>query len=403
MNKAWILIFLALAIISTPLTASNLQAGIPVPLEKLIYSEMSPTLGMANIFFAKVDGGLNRFPSNWKDVEEGDLFRSPEMEPVKVFRFRSEGVEFHYVVDDGGQRKIESLPVLGFRPYLKGLLFADVSVSLRSKSATGTSPINLPYQVILSEKEGYAYSRIAEYRQGRIDLAGTSFVVQLHHSGPGEFRFAARTSLCLIDQNHDEKYQIGDAVQADGTLLESESINLGEPFFLGGKPWRSGSLTPDGAGWEIIPASEKFAAAVGFPAPPFAFRDLKNRSGRLDQYAGKIVLIQFWSTNCYWSKTIRPELNELIAGQKEASFAALAVAFNSGTVTDIEAFLTQTPMAGNIVVAEEASLRSFNPKPASPLFYLIDGQGVIRHVGSGASQVPILRKKIDLLLKGIQP
>src|SRR5208283_393633 len=57
-------------------------------------------------------------------------------------------------------------------------------------------------------------------------------------------------------------------------------------------------------------------AVVGLDAPIFNLRDLDNRTWRLSDLKGKVVLLNFWASWCDSCKEENPSLQKLISAEK---------------------------------------------------------------------------------------
>jgi peroxiredoxin len=78
---------------------------------------------------------------------------------------------------------------------------------------------------------------------------------------------------------------------------------------LAGTVWAMGSRPP----------------AAGMPASEFSLMDLDGKSHKLEQYRGKIVLLNFWATWCKPCTTEMPAMQTVYDQLREKGFVVLAV------------------------------------------------------------------------------
>lgn len=65
--------------------------------------------------------------------------------------------------------------------------------------------------------------------------------------------------------------------------------------------------------------------AAGMPASEFSLTDLDGKSHKLEQYRGKIVLLNFWATWCKPCTTEMPAMQTVYDELREKGFVVLAV------------------------------------------------------------------------------
>ena len=76
---------------------------------------------------------------------------------------------------------------------------------------------------------------------------------------------------------------------------------FGVPFQMGRRIYEVESVDLEGRElvlWEKAVVEAVEPARVGKPAPDFSYRDLQGRQVRLSDYAGRVVLVYFWSSWC---------------------------------------------------------------------------------------------------------
>ena len=138
-------------------------------------------------------------------------------------------------------------------------------------------------------------------------------------------------------------------------------------------------------------------AQIGEPAPAFELPDLQGNTHKLEDFAGRIVVLHFQSCRCPWEAAYRPILNALAAqfgpeeveGEMVQQAQFIAINSNNGEDAELIAeYVEQTPItypvlkdAGN-VVADLYGAR------ATPHIFVIDADGILRYKG-GIEKAPI--------------
>lgn len=148
------------------------------------------------------------------------------------------------------------------------------------------------------------------------------------------------------------------------------------------------------------PVQKAIAAEAGNKAPDCTLASIGDgKSYNLQQFQGKVLYIDFWASWCPPCLKSFPFLNELEQNLKDRGLQVIAINMDE-SAEDAKAFLAKTP-AQFIVAADsnEQCARSFDVK-AMPSSYLIDRNGVIRHVQLGFRQgeAEELRKLAEQLL-----
>ena len=139
---------------------------------------------------------------------------------------------------------------------------------------------------------------------------------------------------------------------------------------------------------------------VGKPAPAFTLADLAgNGSISLDQYKGKVVVLNFWASWCIPCKEENPALTDVWERYRESDVVLLGIVFQDSTTAarDYTARLGNTwPSAVDGSGQVALSYGVFGP----PETYFIGADGVIagRHIGPIDRQTLITG--IETLRKG---
>ena len=80
-------------------------------------------------------------------------------------------------------------------------------------------------------------------------------------------------------------------------------------------------------------------------APDFELKDREGKTVRLSDYAGKVVLLDFWATWCGPCRSSIPWFNQLYAEYGPAGFVVLGVSMDEDGWTAVKPFMEKLPVA----------------------------------------------------------
>ena len=116
----------------------------------------------------------------------------------------------------------------------------------------------------------------------------------------------------------------------------------------------------------------------------FTLTDVEGRRVRLDEYSGRVILVNFWATWCAPCKTEIPWLNELHARYREQGLVVIGVSVDDA-IAKIRPFAQSMKMSYPVLVGagEDGFKESFGPLLGYPTTLLISraGEICVRHVG----------------------
>jgi len=120
---------------------------------------------------------------------------------------------------------------------------------------------------------------------------------------------------------------------------------------------------------------------VGHPAPTFKLPDLGGREISLDQYKGKVVILDFWATWCGPCRMTMPMLERL---QKEYASTMVLLAINLQEPKDVvRDYVLRQGINSQVLLDERGSVGEIYGTDAIPMQVLLDKQGIIRDIRSG--------------------
>jgi thiol-disulfide isomerase/thioredoxin len=125
-------------------------------------------------------------------------------------------------------------------------------------------------------------------------------------------------------------------------------------------------------------AAQELRPWNGGATPPLALRDLDGRPHRLQDYRGKVVLVNFWATWCEPCREEIPSMNKLQASLAGQPFAVLAVNL-AESEPRIRRFMEQVPMDFAVLLDRDSSVAKTWQARILPASYLIGPDGRIRY------------------------
>jgi thiol-disulfide isomerase/thioredoxin len=145
----------------------------------------------------------------------------------------------------------------------------------------------------------------------------------------------------------------------------------------------------------LPPPGTPAKARVGSAAPEFKLPDLNGQQVSLDQYRGKVVILDFWASWCGPCRMTMPILEAL---QKEYPGDLALLAINLQESRDIvRDYVLRQNVHSKVLLDEQGSVGATYGTEAIPLHILLDKKGIVRHiqVGFNPSMATQLRAMIE--------
>lgn len=136
-------------------------------------------------------------------------------------------------------------------------------------------------------------------------------------------------------------------------------------------------------------------------APNFTLPDLTGEKISLQDYRGKVVLLNFWTTWCPYCKVEMPELAAAYQKYRDKGFVVLSVDMTAQEKTPgaVKDFIAQKGYNFPVLLDEKGNVSSQYSISSIPTSFLIDTQGRIVSVKIGPFAPSELDTKLKQMLK----
>lgn len=144
----------------------------------------------------------------------------------------------------------------------------------------------------------------------------------------------------------------------------------------------------------VKPPSEREFLEIGRPAPAFNLADLDGRRVSLDQFKGKVVMLDFWATWCGPCRMTMPLLENL---QKEYATTMVLLAVNLQEPGDVvKDYMRKQNLHSRVLLDEEGTVGQTYGAEQIPLQVLIDKEGIVRDSITGFNPRTIARLRSEI-------
>ena len=152
------------------------------------------------------------------------------------------------------------------------------------------------------------------------------------------------------------------------------------------------------------PRSVKAAANVKpeqerHPAPEFALKDANGKTVHLEDYKGKVVLLDFFATWCGPCKIEIPWFMEMERKNKDRGFSVLGVSMDDEGWDIVKPFLAELGVNYRVVIGNDSTAQLYGGVDALPTTFLIDRNGKIAAVHIGLASKRVFEDGIEQLLQ----
>jgi peroxiredoxin len=117
---------------------------------------------------------------------------------------------------------------------------------------------------------------------------------------------------------------------------------------------------------------------TGGGTPPLALQDLEGRAHGLEDYRGKVVLVNFWATWCEPCRDEMPSMNRLRASLAGRAFEVLAVNL-AEPEPRIRRFMEQVPLDFPVLLDRDTAVAKAWQARILPASFVVGPDGRIRY------------------------
>ena len=123
------------------------------------------------------------------------------------------------------------------------------------------------------------------------------------------------------------------------------------------------------------PKANQFKSQEGYMAPRFSLRNLKGNMEGLDDYLGKVIVVNFWATWCVPCVKEMPSFENLYRRYRSQGLTLLAVSLDKGDSTKVQEFADKHKLSFPILLDTKGVAEKLYPSFSIPFTYVIDKQG----------------------------
>lgn len=147
---------------------------------------------------------------------------------------------------------------------------------------------------------------------------------------------------------------------------------------------------------EIASDGSASVGRVGEPAPAFTARTLDGSTASLEEFRGRVVVVNFWATWCGPCRVEMPEF-ERYQAQMGGQVAILGVNLQEPPSL-IEPFVRQYGLTFPILLDESGTIASLYRVTGLPMSVILDRSGIVRERVIGAMTQEVLTRRVERLL-----
>ena len=135
------------------------------------------------------------------------------------------------------------------------------------------------------------------------------------------------------------------------------------------------------------------------PAPAWKLQDMNGQPVSLDQFKGKVVVLDFWATWCGPCRMEIPGYTELTRKYGKDGLVIIGASVDQGGPEVVKPFAEKMGINYPLVMADEATAAAYGATEAIPTTILIDRNGQVRHRKVGAEETAEYEKTILAVLR----
>lgn len=231
-------------------------------------------------------------------------------------------------------------------------------------------------------------------RMGEVELEGRRHRAVLHDGNIDGLYTKEFGDGIFVDEDDDLHFEIDQMSASFGPFST--------PFVMGRERYEVLDLATDGSGVTVRvlgPAEPLAAVEEGKPAPEFAITDTSERTWRLADHRGRLVLVYFWNSRCGRCQAQAGPLADLLSKVRGAGVDIVGISYDADR-SEMNAFRLahgqDWPTSFEGKAYWENSVGRLYRASGSGFIYLIDRDGTFR---GRFTDLPQLAERIETLLE----
>jgi len=136
-----------------------------------------------------------------------------------------------------------------------------------------------------------------------------------------------------------------------------------------------------------IPCVDSNLAAeeAGMKAPPFSLKDIQGNTVRLEDFQGRVVIIDFWATWCHECEDVSTELDRIYRKFRDKGLIILGISLDegSGGTKDVKNFIKKYNLTYTILMDDGKANKLYKIR-GLPTTLILDKNHVIieKYIGN---------------------
>ncbi len=146
-----------------------------------------------------------------------------------------------------------------------------------------------------------------------------------------------------------------------------------------------------------VPPLHRLRSLVNKPAPEFVRNDLAGNSVDLEDFRGKVVLLNFWAT---WCAPCQLEMPTFAAWQRQygpQGLQIIGVSMDDDSVP-VSGLAAKLKLNYPVLMGDANLGRQYGGVLGLPLTYLIDRNGIVRGRSQGEIDLKTMEKRLQTIL-----
>lgn len=338
---------------------------------------------------------------------------SPAKQNIAVVIDEADGQPSRIYIDANNNRNLIDDGSPEWTKSESGGFFKDVLIKATFLSNGKSQELNLPYSIFRYRNEERKQTRIVFQskfaRSGELKI-GNSIYKILAQTFDKQGLFSNPEEITIgIDTNQDG--------QINKSLLSAEVFwggdGGGKPFNIAGESYQIARVSESGDKMFLIVSPTKVAPKryilINSPAPDFNFQALDNKTVKLSDLRGKVVLLDFWATWCAPCIGNLPSIKKIYNQHQRSEFEIVGISLDGSettktTLNDLQNFVSKEQIQWLIAFDnggwDNAIAQTYNIT-GIPIHIVIDKKGIVRLLerSGGTEKINKIEAAIAELIK----